>query len=357
MNDKSASAEREQTDESLRTERENVDRTVDELSGVDEAADLVISLARKRADEVLAAARVKTDERAAMPGSGAPSAGTIKTQRDAADRALRQERADADCITAAERTEHAAVLALERAETDKDLVIERARTDSALEMRDEFLTVVSHELRNQLNSMILFGRLIAEEVAHDDHVEKVIEHVRRSRRAGARMDRLIGDLVDVASIEAGRLAVHCQTVDPEPILMEALSTFQARATASQLAVSVEMARPLPRVALDPARVLQVLINLLTNAFKFTPAHGKVVVRAERTGDELRFSVSDSGKGIPADQLETVFERYVQVTKNDRRGLGLGLYISKCIVQGHGGRIWVESTLSQGSTFCFTLPLD
>jgi signal transduction histidine kinase len=358
MKDTHTSSERQQTDDSLRTERKNADRALgDELSSVDEAADLVISRARRRADEVLAAARAETDGQAPMPGPGAASAANVKNQRDSADRALHQERADADDVVLAERAEHVAILAAERAETDRDLVIERAQTDSALAMRDEFLGVVSHELRNQLNSLLLFASLIGQEVSQDDHVEQVLEHVRRSRRAGARMDRLIGDLVDVASIEAGRLAVRRESVDPAEIVTEAITAFKAQASASQLTLSVEMVRPLPLVALDPARILQVLINLLTNAFKFTPANGRVVVRAEHVGEQLCFAVSDSGEGIPADQLESVFERYVQLAKNDRRGLGLGLYISNCIVQGHGGRMWVDSTIGEGSTFCFTLPLD
>jgi signal transduction histidine kinase len=115
-------------------------------------------------------------------------------------------------------------------------------------------------------------------------------------------------------------------------------------------------QPLPVAALDPARILQVLINLLTNAFKFTPPDGKVAVRVEGIGEELHFAVSDSGAGMPADKLESVFERFVQVKNDDRRGFGLGLYISKCIVEGHGGRIWAESTMGKGSSFCFTLPL-
>jgi signal transduction histidine kinase len=351
------SSERQQTDDSLRAERKKADQAFDdELSAVDEVADTVISRARRRADEVLAAARARTDQQDPLPGQSAPSPESIQGERVREDRALRNERAEADEVILAERAEHVAALTMERAETDKDLLAERARTDSAIAMRDEFLSVVSHELRNQLNSMVLFATLIGEAVREDNHVERVAEHARRSRRAGARMDRLIGDLVDVASIEAGRLAVRREELDPTAIVNEAVTTFQAQASASHLTLSVEIVPPLPVVALDPARILQVLINLLTNAFKFTPPNGKVAVRAERIGEELRFAVSDSGAGIPPEKLESVFERYVQVTKDDRRGLGLGLYISKCIVQGHAGRIWAESTMGKGSTFCFTLPL-
>ena len=109
------------------------------------------------------------------------------------------------------------------------------------------------------------------------------------------------------------------------------------------------------VAFDPARILQVLINLLSNAIKFTATGGKVTVHAEPSATEVCLSVTDNGVGIPADKLETVFLRFLQLN-SDRRGLGLGLYISKCIVLGHGGRIWAESELGAGSKFCFTLPL-
>jgi signal transduction histidine kinase len=171
------------------------------------------------------------------------------------------------------------------------------------------------------------------------------------------MNRLVGDLVDVASIEAGVLAVTREVGDPAPVVMEAVDTFQEYASASGVSLAAEIVPPLSPAAFDPARILQVLTNLLSNAIKFTPVHGKVVVRVERIGDDIRFSVSDTGVGIPSDQLEAVFLQSFQVAKNDRRGVGLGLYISKCIVQGHGGRIWAESQVGQGATFSFLLPID
>jgi len=101
----------------------------------------------------------------------------------------------------------------------------------------------------------------------------------------------------------------------------------------------------------------VLANLLSNALKFTPPGGSVVVRVEHVDDDIRFSVTDTGAGIPDDKLEAVFDRFVQLTKNDRRGMGLGLYIAKCIVQGHDGRIWAVRQGADGTTFCFTLPVS
>jgi len=170
------------------------------------------------------------------------------------------------------------------------------------------------------------------------------------------MNRLIGDLVDIASIEAGVLAVTLEAGDPAHVVTEAVDTFQNQASASGISLMAELAPASSLVAFDPARILQVLTNLLSNAIKFTHANGKVVVRLEPVASELRFAVSDTGIGIPADKLATVFERFRQVTTNDRRGVGLGLYISKCIVQGHGGRIWAESKIGEGSTFYFALPI-
>jgi signal transduction histidine kinase len=144
-------------------------------------------------------------------------------------------------------------------------------------------------------------------------------------------------------------------VEPAEVVTEAVETFQPRAATGQISLMTELIAPLSPATLDSARILQVLINLLSNAIKFTPPNGKVTVRAERQGAQLRFSVTDTGDGIPADKLEAIFERFFQVAENDRRGMGLGLYISKCIVQGHGGRIWAESKKGEGSTFVFTIP--
>lgn len=134
-----------------------------------------------------------------------------------------------------------------------------------------------------------------------------------------------------------------------------MEAFQVQASGSGVSLVAEIAPPLPPTAFDPARILQVLSNLLSNAIKFTTAGGSVVGRVEPRGHEILFCVHDTGSGIPDDKLEEVFDRFVQLTKNDRRGVGLGLYISKCIVQGHAGRIWAENTTGKGSTFCFTLP--
>jgi signal transduction histidine kinase len=350
--DNPLNAEREQTDESLRAEREKADLALGaELSIIDETADAVITKARARADEVLAAARAKVDRRSALP-----SPTVIAEQRVREDAAVKAERADADETVREERAEHLALLAVDRKETDEDLVSERAQSDDALAARDEFLGIVSHDLRNLLNTMNGFASLIASVASTENRGPEIGLYAQRIQRSGARMNRLIGDLVDIASIEAGKLRVTREIGDPTHVLAEAVEALQLQASASGISLTSEIASPLPPVAFDPARILQVVTNLLSNAIKFTPANGKVSVRAERVEVDVRFCVSDTGVGIPADKLEAIFDRFLQLNANDRRGVGLGLYISKCIVQGHGGRIWAESKVGEGATFFLTLPV-
>ena len=348
--------EREQTDESLRSEREQADLALgDEVDAVDETADAVINKARGRADAVLAEARANTDRQAGLANKRA--SGIVAEERSLEDQAVREERADADESLRIERAEQVALLSAERTETDKDLLSERARSDAALATRDAFLGIVSHDLRNILSGIIGFAGMITRDVSRDDHADRILRHAKQIQRSGARMNRLIGDLVDVASIEAGVLAVAREPGDPTDIVAEAVAAFQPQAAAKNVALTAEIS-PLPSlVTFDPARLLQVMTNLLSNAIKFTLANGHVVVRADRVGDEVVIAVSDTGVGIPSDQLEAVFARFVQVTKNDQRGVGLGLYISRSIVQGHGGRIWAESKIGEGSTFRVALPVE
>jgi signal transduction histidine kinase len=345
----SQAAERAQTDQSLRLEREKVDDALsDHLAAIEETADTVIATARRRADAVLAAARADTDRHSQASGT----VSLIEREREREDAAVTRERAIADQALREERAEHIELLARERGDTDNDLSAERRRADLALATRDQVLGIVSHDLRDMLTTMMGFAALIEKAPAAD----QATLYARRISRSGVRMERLIGDLVDVASIAAGALAVTRELGDLTSVIVEAVDTFHQRAAEAGVLLEVDLAPPLTGAAFDHARVLQVLTNLLTNAIKFSQAGDRVVVSGSRVGDDIRVSVSDQGIGIPGDKIETVFERFRQVRQNDRRGAGLGLYISKCIVQGHGGRIWADSQLGEGSTFSFTLPL-
>lgn len=346
------SPERAHTNESLRTEREKTDRALSDRHAAEANADSVVETARQNADAVLAAARDKADERAAPRPS-------ISGERAVADDLLRDERATADEILQRERDTEAQALSkllpIERDKTDRFLLTERARADYAVSNRDDFLGIVSHDLRNLLSGIVMSATLLSDSAPATDAGKDTRLGAQRIHRYAARMNRLIGDLVDVASIDAGKLAVTPAQGDSSLLVVEAAETFQGAAAAKQISLETELLeRPLEG-KFDHDRMLQVFANLITNSIKFTSEGGKIWVRGVRAKNELHFSIRDTGSGIPGNMLEAVFERFWQLGKNDRRGLGLGLYISKCIVEAHGGRIWAESTHGEGSTFWFTLP--
>ena len=151
------------------------------------------------------------------------------------------------------------------------------------------------------------------------------------------------------------MRINTSRIDAAAVISEAVETFRAAAAAKGIALDTEITGQPLRWNVDSARMLQVLANLLTNAIKFTPRGGAIRVHGERREGELHLSVTDTGVGIPPHLLESIFERFWQVGVNDRRGLGLGLYISRSIVKAHGGRIWAESADGAGSTFVVTLP--
>jgi signal transduction histidine kinase len=355
------SQERLKTDDSLRTERKKFD---DALKGHRAAAardaDGVIDHARAVADAVLTAARVKADHeslRRPRPGE----AGALMGERAKADRVVFGERASADVALSSDRKERVdaleALLVHERAATDAYLLTERARSDDAVAHRDDFLGMVAHDLRNLLHGIVLSLELLRPTGSDEEPTPQVAGATTRIRRYVARMNRLIGDLVDVTSIDAGKLAIAPVKGDAAALVTEATETFQPAALEQGVSLSAEVPAGALLAEFDQGRMLQVFANLIANALKFTPSGGKITVRVEEGRGILRFSVNDTGVGIPAAMLETIFERFWQVGPDDRRGQGLGLYISKSIVEAHGGRIWAESEAGKGTRLHFTLPVS
>ena len=354
--------ERERTDESLREERAKTDRALAVAQdAVEEDADAVVERARHNADAILVAARGKADEQADLDAPFSIPSAAIAEGRENEDEALREERAAADESVRREREASARVLArhlpLERDATDKHLLTERGRSDDAIATRDDFLGMVCHDLRDLLSGIVISSQMLAEKLRKRDDGEPMLGDTARIERYGARMNRLIGDLVDVASIDAGRLSVTTLLGDAAALVGEAVNALQPSAAAKLVTLETRgIDRPLA-VRFDHDRLLQVLANLIGNSIKFTPEGGSITVSCESAGTKgLVFSVTDTGQGIPPDMLEAVFERFWQVGKNDRRGLGLGLYISRCIVEVHGGTIRAESTLGSGTRMHFTLPI-
>jgi signal transduction histidine kinase len=175
------------------------------------------------------------------------------------------------------------------------------------------------------------------------------------RRAADRMNRMIQDLLDVKRMESGRLTIDSRPEQPDVLINDTVDMLRPLAAGSIIRMETNIEDNLPPVIADAARIQQVLSNLVGNAVKFTPRAGTISVCAERGDGEVRFSVIDTGPGIPAEQLPHIFGRFWQAKTSDRRGIGLGLAIAKGIVEAHNGRIWVESSVGLGSTFYFTLP--
>jgi signal transduction histidine kinase len=366
-----ASPERQQTDEGLRNERHKTDEalakwqdSVDEHADavVDQArdtADAVVTVARANADAVLEAARDRADGVSDDSVSSSAPQAIVAEERLLEDEALQTERSEADETLRMEREKDALAVSrlvpLEREFTDQYLHIERARSDNAVSNRDDFLGLVTHDLRDLLGGIVISTSLLSTRAGDGEAGALTLAETGRIERYVARMRRLIGDLSDVASIDAGKFPLTLVRGDSTSLLTEVADAFQARARAKDISLDTAAVKgPLP-ADFDRDRMLQVLVNLMTNALKFTPKGGRITLSGERCEDKLQLCVSDTGSGIPEDSLESIFERFWQLGKNDRRGLGLGLYISRCIVEAHGGRIWAESRPGEGSKVCFTLP--
>ncbi len=223
-------------------------------------------------------------------------------------------------------------------------------------MKDEFISVVSHELRTPLTSIHgSLGMLASGLLSTDSEQGKRLLQI--ATDSTERLVRLINDILDIERIESGKVKMELQTSNIADLIAQAVNVMQPLADKAGVKLSISsLAIPL---RVDPDRVVQTLTNLLSNAIKFSDAGSTVWLMAQQQADAVLLTVKDTGRGIPNDKLDSIFERFQQVDSSDSRnhdGTGLGLAICKSIVQQHSGRIWVESTLGEGSNFYFTLPI-
>jgi len=354
-------AERESTDESLRSERLKADTELSEKqSAIEDDANAIVDQARTKADEVLSDARDREDTKLSEHGLPTQGAAVLGTERAVEDAAMDEERSIADAALVDERARRERVrtslLDAERKETDLRLEIERARSDEQLTSREDFLAMASHDLRSLLHGVVLSAGMLKGLASPAGREDPAARYAASIERFCGRMDRLIGDLIDVASLEAGQLALVPERKDAAHVAEESAEAMQPLASVSGIDLIYEPAAATITADFDYERIIQVLTNLVGNAFKFTKKGGRVVVAVEARDSDVLFSVSDTGEGIAADKLDQIFERFFQTKRHDRRGLGLGLFIAKSIVDAHGGRIWAESVPDRGSTFFFTLPM-
>ena len=249
-----------------------------------------------------------------------------------------------------------------RAEAEREELLKRAQTaqrvaEDAARMKDEFLAVLSHELRTPMSAMVGWLDLIRTGRLTPDQHKTALETIERNARL---QTQLVNDLLDVSRIVTGKMELESATVSVDQALENALQTVRIAANDKQIELVAPSARAGWLVTGNPERLQQVFSNLLSNAVKFTPRGGRVEVHAATVGREARISVSDNGEGIAPDLLPHIFDRFRQADSSSRRrhgGLGLGLAIVRSLVELHGGRVTAESAgQGQGATFTVALPL-
>jgi signal transduction histidine kinase len=344
------------------SEREKSDETQrDSDSASEHQADFDRDAERVEADRAKLQSRSDSDAsrdlgRADVARSGAKRQAEgderLRLERQTSDQAIKGERLRTDAATEKGRSHHHSS-ARSSAELLSQEQKSHQKTRATLTTREEFLAIVSHDLRNPLNNISLAAQNLLED-------PKDIKELAASiNRSAGEMLRLIEDLLDIERIAVGKLTLHIEQHDVSEIIKQSVEQLHGAAVSKGITLEAEPQDVSGYVVCDRSRVMQVLSNLIGNAIKFTPAKGKICVSCQRTGpegEEVQISISDTGEGIAPEKIKTIFERFSQLHNQDRRGIGLGLYIAKMMIEEHPGRIWVESKLGEGSTFHFTLPL-
>jgi signal transduction histidine kinase len=222
-------------------------------------------------------------------------------------------------------------------------------------MKSEFISIVSHELRTPLTSIRGSLGLLAAGV-FKNKPESAQQMLDIAAHDTERLVRLVNDILDLERLDSHKVNLVKQCCDAAKLMQQSVETLQSLAVKGDITLSVEPTSV--QVWADGDQIMQTLVNLVSNAIKFSPPETTVTLSVQDEADQVLFQVQDQGCGIPADQLNTIFGRFQQVDASDARqkgGTGLGLAICKSIIQQHGGKIWAESILGEGSSFSFTLP--
>lgn len=376
--DDSLFLERGKTDESFKSGRTDAHETTDEVLSKDRVeadkdrlkqrsdADLLIE--NKNLNAAFSKSAVSEDRSKALAD-----------QRNSEDKAVENERLNIDKALNDERREKERLMqklvSRERQATDENLLGERAKTDletdraaglltveqaehlktkSALTTREEFVAVVSHDLRNPIGSILSFSELLLESPLVSENAgneKKWVEIIKRNAETSL---RLINDILDMERIVEGKLQLQLAKNSIDELIKDSVESYLNVASAKNISLTATTSNS-SAVMCDKDRTAQILSNLIGNALKFTPENGSVSVESTDSENEVMVCVKDTGPGIPDDQKHKIFERFAQIGNKQRTGIGLGLYISKTLVESHSGKLWVTSNYGSGSNFCFTLP--
>ena len=235
----------------------------------------------------------------------------------------------------------------------RDLTRERQQE----EQRSTFISVISHELKTPIAIIKGYASTLADNYAKLD-AEGMHSRLVAVEEEADRLDKLVGNLLYASRIQANGLQMDIATLDLERLIRGVVRRFQAKYP--DVSITLDISESLPTVTADRERIEEVLQNLLDNAVKYSPRQRAITIASHATGEEAIVSISDAGMGISLRDQQQIFERFQRIgdpLMQSTPGAGLGLYICRAIVEAHGGRIWVESTLRQGSTFSFSLPRE
>ncbi len=235
---------------------------------------------------------------------------------------------------------------------------QRLELEEQAEIRSQFITSLTHELQTPLTSMLASGGLLAEQV-QKEYPSSVLKLAQNILHGCHSLEAKLEELFDMAKGEVGTLTLTLESLDPLPLLQNVASRFSPVIQSKGQSFTPDFPSSLPWIKADGERLEQVLTNLLSNATKFTPKGGSIVLRARKRGSDLVIQIQDNGIGIPEEKQKRLFEPYyrAKLGKGERRGLGLGLTLCKRLVELHRGKIWVESEEGKGSTFSFSLPIS
>jgi signal transduction histidine kinase len=240
-------------------------------------------------------------------------------------------------------------------ERTSELKIAKEEAEAAAKAKSEFLANISHELRTPMHAILSFAAFGVKK-ADDATREKLRDYFGKIQISGGRLLTLLNALLDLSKLEAGKMPIEYQAADVKALIRSIVDEF--RSLVSERRIRIELSGQVSdRIVLDPDRIMQVLRNIISNAVKFSPDGGKIRVHSEATDAVLRIRVEDEGVGIPEDELDHIFGKFIQSrkTKTGAGGTGLGLAICREIIQAHNGRIWAERGRAKGAAFFFEIP--
>ena len=250
------------------------------------------------------------------------------------------------------------MIAIQNARLFREIQDKSRQLETANQHKSEFLANMSHELRTPLNAIIGFSEVLLERLFGELN-EKQDDYLKDIHSSGKHLLSLINDILDLSKVEAGRMELDLATFDLPSAISNAMTLIRERAQRHAITLALDADPELGEAVADERKFKQILLNLLTNAVKFTPDGGRIEVSARRDADNIVVAVHDTGIGIAAEDQAAVFEEFRQVGRhytNKQEGTGLGLALTRKFVELHGGRIWLESEPGKGSTFTFTIPI-